>query len=565
MALFAGDGKGGAPDPVRRTFDAEHRPRVVTFFRDLYVDSGHQLSGLRAAEHTAQVRAEDREEREKAFRTASCRCCSARRPWSSASTSRRSTPSPCATSRRRRPTTPSAAGEPAAPASRPLSSPTAPRATATTATTSSARTRWSPARSRRPGSTWPTRTSSAPTSTPLARRGTHPRPTAGLQSSMSSVLDLGHKDFPVRARAGGRSSAIPSATSARTHGRPDLLGPLEAELQAGTWWAPDWSDRVIDRARDEFDDRLQPLARALPVRRDASATSPRSSPPTTPRARTSGATPTVAGWRHASGSSCCSTSPTPAASRTSTPTATSPPRGSCPATPSRGCPLRHTSPGSRAGSGGLLAPAPPLPGHQRVRPDALIYHEGARYQVTRIALPRGHSGDGAADVVRSRLKVCQACGYHHEADPGPDVCEECGERLGQTWIELLQLQTVITRRRERISADEEERNRVGYELHTTYRYMPRGTHPGFSRATSRIATTRRSSRTSPTATAPSCASPTSAAGTARTRTSMASSSTWSRAAGCRRSRASSRAPTPTTRAWRPPSRTSRPRPGSSPT
>ncbi len=85
--------------------------------------------------------------------------------------------------------------------------------------------------------------------------------------------------------------------------------------------------------------------------------------------------------------------------------------------------------------------------------------------------------------MRSRLKVCQACGYHHEADPGPDMCEECGQRLGETWKELLQLQTVISRRRERISADEEERNRVGYELHTTYRYMPRGTHPGYSRAT----------------------------------------------------------------------------------
>ncbi len=61
------------------------------------------------------------------------------------------------------------------------------------------------------------------------------------------------------------------------------------------------------------------------------------------------------------------------------------------------------------------------------------------------------------------------------------MCEECGQRLGETWKELLQLQTVISRRRERISADEEERNRVGYELHTTYRYMPRGTHPGYSR------------------------------------------------------------------------------------
>ena len=70
MALMPGDGRGGAPDPVRRTFEAENRPRVIAFFRDLYTNTGHDLKALKAAEHTAQVRAEDREEREKAFRRA---------------------------------------------------------------------------------------------------------------------------------------------------------------------------------------------------------------------------------------------------------------------------------------------------------------------------------------------------------------------------------------------------------------------------------------------------------------------------------------------------------------
>ena len=55
MLLRPGDGLSGAPDPVRRRFEAEKRPRVVTFFRDLYRDAGVKLAGLRAAEHTAQV------------------------------------------------------------------------------------------------------------------------------------------------------------------------------------------------------------------------------------------------------------------------------------------------------------------------------------------------------------------------------------------------------------------------------------------------------------------------------------------------------------------------------
>src|SRR5260370_865326 len=37
MVLRPGDGKAGAPDPVRRRFEADQRPRVVPFFRDLYL------------------------------------------------------------------------------------------------------------------------------------------------------------------------------------------------------------------------------------------------------------------------------------------------------------------------------------------------------------------------------------------------------------------------------------------------------------------------------------------------------------------------------------------------
>ena len=70
-------------------FDRRGDARVNPFFRDLYRDLAAELAGLHAREHTAQVPPEDREEREDAVpRRATCRCCTARRPWSSASTSR---------------------------------------------------------------------------------------------------------------------------------------------------------------------------------------------------------------------------------------------------------------------------------------------------------------------------------------------------------------------------------------------------------------------------------------------------------------------------------------------
>ena len=114
------------------------------FFHDLYENLArmlrapmHPLFGFEAREHTAQVDPDNREIREKRFRfgererhelgedraappggwtrpIASCRCCSARPQWSSASTSPRSTRSTCATYRPPRQTTPSAAAAPAA-------------------------------------------------------------------------------------------------------------------------------------------------------------------------------------------------------------------------------------------------------------------------------------------------------------------------------------------------------------------------------------------------------------------------------------------------------------------
>src|SRR5690606_35037098 len=83
-------------------------------------------------------------------------------------------------------------------------------------------------------------------------------------------------------------------------------------------------------------------------------------------------------------------------------------------------------------------------------PGALIYHEGSRYQVTRIQLPPDASGD----VVTTEAKRCAACGYHHDVDDSR--CEMCDAPLTEKTVGLLHLHTVYTRRRERISSDEEE-------------------------------------------------------------------------------------------------------------
>ena len=71
LAGAAGDGTTAAPDPIRKTVDADTGGRVNAFFRRLYTEVARELRGLAAREHTAQVDPVQREERERAFRKGS--------------------------------------------------------------------------------------------------------------------------------------------------------------------------------------------------------------------------------------------------------------------------------------------------------------------------------------------------------------------------------------------------------------------------------------------------------------------------------------------------------------
>lgn len=106
-------------------------------------------------------------------------------------------------------------------------------------------------------------------------------------------------------------------------------------------------------------------------------------------------------------------------------------------------------------------------------PGAFIYHEGARYEVNRVSLPARDDGTG---VNISEIKRCAACGYLHDNNgtTSHEVCEHCGSSDLVTMSRMMKLLAVKTRRRDRISADEEERQRAGHEITTAIRFEPYG-------------------------------------------------------------------------------------------
>lgn len=108
-------------------------------------------------------------------------------------------------------------------------------------------------------------------------------------------------------------------------------------------------------------------------------------------------------------------------------------------------------------------------------PQSIIYHEGSTYRVRRAILTiREESAATASSRLPVRTaRICGSCGYGHFGDQKEfERCVSCdalldGGRLIQT---LHRIEQVSTRRANRITSDEEERQRQGYEMITTLRF-----------------------------------------------------------------------------------------------
>ncbi|MEA3278382.1 MAG: Zn-binding domain-containing protein, partial [Pseudomonadota bacterium] len=114
-------------------------------------------------------------------------------------------------------------------------------------------------------------------------------------------------------------------------------------------------------------------------------------------------------------------------------------------------------------------------------PRSLIYHQGRMYRVVRAKLNVGSadhvSGSSQLSTITSR--ICSQCGYGHLGEPGEgepltERCENCDALLTEhDWVkDLYRIETVETVPVKRISINDEDRQRQGFELQTTYRFLP---------------------------------------------------------------------------------------------
>ena len=101
-------------------------------------------------------------------------------------------------------------------------------------------------------------------------------------------------------------------------------------------------------------------------------------------------------------------------------------------------------------------------------PGSLIYHEGRGYHVHKAKLSASNRAEDGGKLATSELYICETCGAAHEKEV--DLCHVCGAAMAgiHPIRNLLRIENVETKPAEQITANDEERQRRGFDIQTVF-------------------------------------------------------------------------------------------------
>ena len=103
-------------------------------------------------------------------------------------------------------------------------------------------------------------------------------------------------------------------------------------------------------------------------------------------------------------------------------------------------------------------------------PQSLVYHEGRAFRVDRALLKEAGDRDDGYLSTKARA-LCPTCGDSHDGEH-PERCHVCSTALSKSvpLTNLYKIENVGTRPAERITSNDEERKRQGFEIQTTFSF-----------------------------------------------------------------------------------------------
>ncbi len=302
---------------------------------------------------------------------------------------------------------------------------------------------------------------------------------AGLEfgESMNQILDLDLPDYPLKQnlRSQLEKMSEPAAREKCLAAAQDILSDhfCQSDLSRANWYSPQWLAQVIDRALHAFDracDRWRDLYRsALTQRASALETIDRA----------------TAGHENEKDKNTANRALAEAQRQIDILVGQS--------TSSRNNSQFEFYPYRYFASEGFLPgfnfPRLPVrtyiptgqdrgeyisrPRHLAIRemaPHNVLYYEGNKFRVDRTK----RYGQEINQFYQT-LAICHNCGYFHRRIV--DLCDNCGKkpssnRQGSAAViqKALSMDTMFTKRRERITCDEEDRLRTGYQVSTHFRF-----------------------------------------------------------------------------------------------